>query len=429
MSAILVLGAIAPFCDLIEDIKEMGYETVVCDYYEDAAAKKNADYSYNISTMNVEKITEIAVKHGVIGIVSAFSDRNLMPHLEVARKLGLPCFYTEDIIQLITNKDLMKEKLVDCGFPIIKYKVIQEDFEDSDLEGFSFPVIIKPIDSYGSKGIYVCHDVADVRNNFRLSVEAALIHKKEVIIEEYYPYDEISISIWVKKGKVYITCIYDVGKNFGTDVVLSSVIYPSKYQKSDYEKLKEMSQKIVDKFEIAEGPVTIQCFIGPKGLRVSEVLYRLAGGSPYLYPVICGGPNTAKMLVDLCLNKPVDYQNLETFQYESNMAIYDYKIGVSKPCILQYDFNADDIKKIFAQCIFVQFYRNSGEKIINVPKNGEPVIRIFFKVNDREKDNYRDLLIQISEKIKLYNENHEDITVYNIPNKKVVNLCYPLKIR
>ncbi len=427
MSAILVLGAISPFCDLIADIKELGYKTVACDYYEDAAAKKEADVAYNISTMDIERLTEVAVKHNVIGIVSAFSDRNLMPHLEVAKKLGLPCFYTKELIQLVTNKNLMKERIIECGFPVIRYKTISENFKNSDIEEFRFPVIIKPIDGYGSKGIYVCQNAADVRSKFKLSVKEALNHKKNVIIEEYYPYDEISISIWVKRRTAYITCIYDVGKNFGEDVVLSSVIYPSKYQENNYEKLKKMSQKIVDGFGIEEGPVTIQCFIGPDGLKVSEVLYRLAGGSPYKYPVLCGGPNTAKMLVNLCLNKVIDYQNLENFQYKSNMAVYDYKIGVSKPCILHYDFKEEDIKKIFSQCIGVQFYRYNGEKITNIPKNGEPVVRIFFKVNHKEKENYKDILIQISEIVKLYNENHEDITIYNIPKKKVSNLCYSLK--
>lgn len=427
MSAVLILGAIFPFCDLVEDVKEMGYEAVVCDYYTDAAAKKKADFSYDISTLDIESIKKIAKKHQVVGIISAFSDRNLMPNFQLATQLDLPCIYTNELIQLITNKDLMKEKLADCNVPIIKYKLIHEDFKDSDLEDISFPVIIKPVDSYGSKGIFVCADSSEIRDKFDFCTKESLAHQHEIIVEEYYPYDEISISIWVKNKTAHITCVYDVGRNFGENIVLSSIIYPSKYQRNYGKDLKQLSQYLVSQFGIKEGPVTIQCFIGPDGLRVSEILCRLAGGSPYLYPVLCQGPNTLKMLVNLCTDNPVDYQNLETFQYEEGYSIYDYKIAVSKPCILHYDFNETNIKQVIKQCIAVRIYRNNGEKIENIPANGETVMRIFCKVKDTEDQTYTSLFQKISEIVRFYDENHIDITRIDIPHSPIREKCYPLK--
>lgn len=412
MSTILVLGAIAPFCDLIDDIKAIGHEIVVCDYYVDAPAKKRVTHAYDISTTDIEEISKVARKHNVEGIVSAFSDRNLLTHYKLANKLSLPIFYNKDIIELITNKKAMKEKLALNGFPIIKYTIIDRNFKENDLHSFKYPIVIKPIDSYGSKGIFICHSINDIKEKFESCIREAKLFKDTLIVEEFYPYDEISISTWVKEGKVFITCIYDVGKNFGEDVVLSRVGFPSKYEKNNMEEFNKIVQELAEAFGIKEGPMTVQCYIGPEGLKIGEILYRLAGGSPYLYPVLCGGPNTAKMLVDLCLNKEIDYQNLDIFKWNEDEYIYDMKFVVMKSCTVYYDFTEESIMKNVPECIAVIIYRTNGEKIVNVSKNGEMIVRIFCKVNDLSKVKYNSLITEIAKNVKIYDKNKANITSY-----------------
>ena len=163
MKTVLVLGAIESFCDLITDIKSMGIKTVVCDYYHDAPGKKLGDYCYDISTTDVEALIEIGKKHNIDGVICAFSDRNLYPCYQVAKALNLPTFYTPEIIEVLTDKIKMKQHLKDNHFPILKYAVIKEDFKDCELEGFEYPVIIKPVDSSGSKGVMVCDSLGEVR--------------------------------------------------------------------------------------------------------------------------------------------------------------------------------------------------------------------------------------------------------------------------
>lgn len=79
MKTVLILGAIDSFCDLIEDYRRMGVRTVACDYYEGAPGKKVADYGYDVSTLDVDKLEEIGGRHSIDGVLCAFSDRNIEP--------------------------------------------------------------------------------------------------------------------------------------------------------------------------------------------------------------------------------------------------------------------------------------------------------------------------------------------------------------
>ena len=208
MKKLLLLGAVFPFCDLYDDICSLGYDAVVCDYYPDAPCKAKAKISCDISTTDVAALIEVAKRHNVTGIVSAFSDRNLMPGYEIAKALGLPTIYTPEIISLLTEKSLMKAHFVDNGFPVIPYKIVSLDFSEDDLKGLNFPVVVKPVDGYGSKGIIICDDIKAIRAGIDRVTKEALKYKGNLLIEELYNGDELTLQGWVKDGRVFPACIF-----------------------------------------------------------------------------------------------------------------------------------------------------------------------------------------------------------------------------
>ena len=424
MEKVLVLGAIEPFCDLVRDIKAKHMEPVVCDYYAHAPAKEMVKYAYDISTMDTEKVEELARAHNISGIITAFSDRNLEPGYETAVKLGLPTFYTPEIIDILTDKIKMKEHFRKFGFPVIPYKILKEDFQDTELEEFVFPVVIKPVDAYGSKGIYICQNIQDVRVNFGRTVKEALNHKHEVLIEEFYPVDEISVSAWVKKGKAYITCLYDVYRNYGDEIVLSGVSFPSKYAKKYFNKWKELVQKLTDSLKIQEGPVTVQCYIGDRGLRVGEYLYRLAGGSPYLYPVLMGGPNTGRMLIDYQTGNEIDYQNLEEFIPLCEEKYYDIQILASKAGKIFYQIEKETLQRSLGGQVEMIVYHKSGSMLYQVPETGKMVLRIFCCQKEIKEETYHQILDKLASLIHITDEEGKDITIIRYPDRAMNETTY-----
>lgn len=417
MDKVLVLGAIEPFCDLVRDIKKKGFIPVVCDYYKNAPAKGMVEDFYDVSTMDAKALTEIGMRHGVRGVITAFSDRNLQPGLEVAQNLGLPTFYTQEIIRKLTDKIQMKVHLREHGFPILPYKVLDVCFDDSELDAFTFPVIMKPIDAYGSKGIFVCQSAEEVRENFQKTIKESLHYGAKVLIEEFYPVDEISITAWVKEGRAYITCIYDVERNLGTDIVLSNVRFPSKYTESRLQEFKILTQELTEAFEVHEGPVTVQCYIGERGLKVGEYLYRLAGGSPYLYPILMGGPNIAEMLIDYQTGSKIDYLNLEEFSPVCAGWYYDIKVYAKEAGKIFYEMSGEELKSRCKNVVQVVLYHKSGSELQNVPKSGKEVMRIFYYQSEKDGRNYQQILDELRAFVQIKNEKGEDITEWRYPQR------------
>jgi len=237
------------------------------------------------------------------------------------------------------------------------------------------------------------------------------------LIEEFYPVDEISITAWVKEGRAHVTCIYDVNRNFGEDIVLSSVRFPSKYTNAYLPEFKKLTQELTDSFGVKEGPITVQCYIGDKGLKIGEYLYRLAGGSPYLYPTLTGGPNIARILTEYQAGKPIDYQNLEEYSPAGEGWYYDVLVCAKQSGKIYYDITEEGIMQSLKACKKLIVYHESVSELSHVPKAGKPVMRLFYYQEEKDKRSYKEILDEIAQIIRIRDEQGEDITELRYPRK------------
>ncbi len=413
---VLVMGAIASFVDLVEDVRELGFEPICCDYYEHAPAKNKVKYSYGVSTTDVDALEEIARKHDVCAVLTAFSDRNLMPAYELCRRLNLPTFYEPGYIELLTDKIKMKACFEKNNFPVIPYRIIRQDFSERDLQGLRFPVIVKPVDGYGSKGIKICRNIHDIRQKFAAASQASLAYNDTILVEEFYKADEVSISAWIKEGVVHITCTYDVSRNFGEEVSLAYVAFPSKYGKVYQQEFKQLVQRLTDVIGIKEGPITVQCYIGEDGLKIGEYLFRLAGGSPYLYPTVLGGPNTAKMLIEYQAGRSIDYQNLEQFIPEAEGKYYDILIFAVDDGVISYHFSKESLERDIPGVQRAFVYYKDGERIYDVSGKGVLVARLFYYQREDDSRSYEQIVQELRERVEINNASGQNVTMIRIPN-------------
>ena len=421
MKRVILLGAIAPFCDLVYEMEHMGIYPVICDYYSDAPAKKMGYPAYDISTMDLEKLLQIAKFHHVDGVMSAFSDRNLFAAYEIGKQLDLPQLFELNKIELLTDKRKMKAFFLKARLPVIKYCILKQGFEVDDLKQMHFPMVVKPVDAYGSKGIFVCNNVAQIRAHFQDVICESLKYQDQIIVEEFYLGDEISINAWVKDGHPYLTCIYDVIRNYGSDIQLAAVSFPSKYVSGNTVFFEKLLEHIVKKCKIQNGPVTLQCFIGNEGIKIGELLYRLAGGSTYLYTTYLGGPNLAKMQIQYSIGNPIDYQNLETYKLEEQgigdgIVYFDIQFMTLKQGKIYYSFTGTDIEEKINGCVDFRLYFASGTFVHNTSKNGQLLARGIFKLEMKNDHVYEQFLEQLEKEIQIYNEGGSCISFIRKPD-------------
>ena len=185
MKKILLLGGSAQQVVAIETAKRLGYYTVLCDFLTDNPGQYSADKFYLVSTTDKEAILKVAQEEKVDGVLAYASDPAAPTAAYVAEKLGLPGNPYKSV-EILCNKDQFRAYLAENGFctPVAKgYSSVAEASADMKNGYFRFPVIVKPVDSSGSKG--VCRIDTAEQAEEKLEYAMSYSRGKRIIIEEY----------------------------------------------------------------------------------------------------------------------------------------------------------------------------------------------------------------------------------------------------
>lgn len=181
---IMLLGGSEAQLIAINKAKELGYRTVVCDYLLDNPGQFIADKYYPASTTDKEEILKIAEEEKIDGIVAYSSDPAAPTAAYVANKMGLPGL-DYDMVRHFCEKQLFREFLESHGFNVPRTVSVKIPYklDEIDLSEIRLPVIVKPTDSSGSKGITVLRDWAGLSDALRYASEYS--RNKTLIIEEF----------------------------------------------------------------------------------------------------------------------------------------------------------------------------------------------------------------------------------------------------
>lgn len=185
MKKILLLGGSAQQIVAIETAKRLGYHTILCDFLPDNPGQYVADKFYLVSTTDKEAVLKVALDENVDGVLAYASDPAAPTAAYVAEKLGLPGSPYESV-EILCNKDKFRNFLSKNGFCTPKargYTSIADASADIKAGFFKLPVIVKPVDSSGSKGVGRIDSAkeADEKLNYAMSFSRG----RRIIVEEF----------------------------------------------------------------------------------------------------------------------------------------------------------------------------------------------------------------------------------------------------
>ena len=184
MKKIMLLGGSRYLRPVIKAAHELGYYVITCDYLPDNYAHKFADEYCNVSILDKEAVLRTAVEKKIDGIMSFGCDPGVVTAAYVAEKMGLPSVGSYEAVSILQNKGRFRKFLADNGFnvPTAKeYKSPEAAMAELDL--FHWPVIVKPTDSAGSKGVTRVDDPAKMREAIDYAVSYSFT--KEFIVEDF----------------------------------------------------------------------------------------------------------------------------------------------------------------------------------------------------------------------------------------------------
>lgn len=150
---LMILGGSRYIIPVIKTAQVMGMHVITCDYLPDNIGHKYSDEYHNVSITDKEKVLELAKRLTIDGIVSFATDPGVVTAAYVAEKLGLPgCPYKS--VEILQNKDKFRHFLSENKFNVpLAHGYSSKEDAKLGIKQFSFPVIVKPVDSAGSKGV------------------------------------------------------------------------------------------------------------------------------------------------------------------------------------------------------------------------------------------------------------------------------------
>ncbi|MBQ0111131.1 MAG: ATP-grasp domain-containing protein [Oscillospiraceae bacterium] len=199
MKKLMVLGGARYALPVIKAAHKLGLYVITCDYLPDNIAHKYSDEYCNVSIIDKEATLQAAKRLEIDGIMSFACDPGVVTAAYIAEKMGLPSVGSYEAVSILQNKGKFRKFLTENGFnvPTAKsYKAVEDALKDVDM--FHWPVIVKPTDSAGSKGVTRVDEPSKLKEKIEYALSYS--HCDEFIIEDFilqkgYSSDSDSFSV------------------------------------------------------------------------------------------------------------------------------------------------------------------------------------------------------------------------------------------
>jgi carbamoylphosphate synthase large subunit len=266
MKKLMLLGGLRYLIPVIEAAHKEGCHVITCDYLPNNIAHKYSDEYHNLSITNKDAVLELARKLKIDGIMSFAVDPGVITAAYVAENLNLPFGGSYKSVKILQNKALFRDFLTVNNFNAPKakgYRNYNKALED-DILNFNWPVIVKPVDSAGSKGVIRVDQPNKLKDAFDYAQSFSL--SEEVIIEEYiekkgYSSDCDGFSVDGKLVGVSFNRQYfdDVASNPYTP---SAYSWPSSFTQEQEAELKSELQRLITLLNLRTSVYNIEVRIG-----------------------------------------------------------------------------------------------------------------------------------------------------------------------
>lgn len=289
MKRILVFGAGYNQTLLIRACKELGYYTLVTDPNENAPGKDLADHFVVLPPKDFDAHCQVIEENKIQGLVTCQMENPLPLMARLAKKYKL-LFPSVEVIHRARNKYLMKQAFLQAGVPCAQGQIIEkaEELNNIDLTKWQFPLIIKPVDSYSSRGVYRVNSLSELRERYEQAVQFS--STGQALVEEFLEGPEVSVEAVTYQGVTHIIQITDKVITPYPNTVELAHYQPSQLHQEDQVSIREVVKAAVDALGIDYSGSHAELKLTKDGPKMIEIGARLGGDyiSSYLTTLSTG---------------------------------------------------------------------------------------------------------------------------------------------
>lgn len=378
---ILLLGGSYQQLVAIRSAKALGYRTVLCDYLPDNPGQYEVDKFYQVSTTDVEAIYHVAKSEAVNGILAYASDPAALPAAIVCERLGLPTNPAKSVA-VLGLKHKFREFLRDNNFACPRMFTFSPDADVEDLKeklrtGLSFPIVVKPTDSSGSKGVTKIFGTSDL--------PAAIAHAEKysrnnvIIAEEFiergFP-NVVGGDIFIEDGRIILFGEMACQRgNQGLSLIPIGKIKPSGLNALQSKRVHDELQRMVDMLGIKFGEMNIEILLDKyNNVHFLELGPRAGGNMIPIQLSDAFDVDLPKANVLVAMGEKSGLEPKEQDGCFCHYVVHSHKNGIYETI----EYSPEIEPYIYRKCI----YKHSGDKIEAFDGAGKAIGIVFLRFPD-----------------------------------------------
>lgn len=381
MKKLLVLSGNHSQIPVIQKAREMGHYVITCDYLEENSGHQYANEHYKVSYTNKEAVLALAQFLKIDGILCFTVDAAAPTVAYVAERLGLPS-HPYKSVEILSNKEMFRAFLRKNYFNVPKakgYSSLEE--AKADFSNFKLPVMIKPVDSSGSRGISKIYSIEQLEEKIETALQYSLV--KRFIIEEFV--EKVGYQVggdgFFVEGRLVFRCFSN--GHFSSDNINPFVpiggSWPSEMPQHIQDKIHNEIQKIIHLLQLKTGPFNFDIQIDEEeNVYVIEMGARNGGN---LIPQVikyATGVDLIEYSIKAALGEECNGLTMvEPKGYWSSFIIHSQKKGLLKEMVIDEDIQ----KKIIEYELMVK----PGDLISTFTGTHEKLGNIILKYESMEE--------------------------------------------
>lgn len=381
MKRVLMLGGSTSQVCAIKKAKEMGLYVIICDYLVDNPGQYVADEFYLVSTTDKEAVLELAKGLDLAAVICYASDPAAPTAAYVCEKLGLPTNPYESVM-ILSNKDTFRNYLKENGFNVPNSESYM-DYESVavDAEKFSYPVMVKPVDSSGSKGINKIFSKEEIEFAYNDAMKYSRC--KRIIVEDFIEKKgyQISGDGFSVDGILKFRCF---GNEYYSDNGIKEYVplgecWPSILDKKTQDKVHNELQRLITSLGMKTGAYNIEVILDKDDNVYILELGARNGGS--LIPQItqyATGVDMVEYTIRAALGEDCsDINMVEPNGYWCNYMVHSKVTGKLKEVVI-----ADELKDNYVEYL-TDFH--TGDDVYAFENAGHALGTMVFKYDSEEE--------------------------------------------
>ncbi|MBR5538452.1 MAG: hypothetical protein IKU61_00985 [Clostridia bacterium] len=302
---LLLLGGGAQMVNVTKLAQSLGCEVHVMDYYDSlrSPAKSVADAKSDISIFDTTLVVDYINEHKIDGVMTGYTDSYLFQYKEICESAGLPYYGSETAFGIATDKMLFKQACRHSGAGVIPgTNAYNFDTVLAFAEKNGYPLMIKPTDNSGSRGVIKCEGADKLRECYEYALSYS--QSKNIIVEKFMDCDSVVCSYQLSGEDVYLSAFCDrfvySSKESGS-AYTSEARYPSVYLDRFISEEDENIRKLLRDHGFKDGMVGIMGYVDDDGFYWCEMTYRPSGGHHYTFIADQSGINGLSLLIEFAV--------------------------------------------------------------------------------------------------------------------------------